>query len=99
MTRKKAAAVALTAALAASAPLGAANGDEYQFIITPGYDADVASAAGSSSASSAMASLTSGTLAGSVVYASELEARYRTIDGSAARSLRSDKGGITISFR
>ena len=100
MNIKQKAAAAFTAALAASAPLGAANGDEYQFIITPGYDADVASAAGSSSASSATASLTSGTLAGSVVYATELEARYRTMDESAARSLRSDEfKGTIISFK
>ena len=32
MTRKKVAAAALTAAMAATAPLAAANGDEYQFI-------------------------------------------------------------------
>lgn len=100
MNIKQKAAAAFTAALAASAPLGAANGDEYQFIITPGYDADVASAAGSSSASSATASLTSGTLAGSVVYAAELEARYRTMGESAARSLRSDEfKGTIISFK
>ena len=99
MTMRKAAMAALAATMA-SAPLAAANGDEYQFIITPGYDADVASAAGSSSASSATASLTSGTLAGSVVYASELEARYRTMDESAARSLRSDEfKGTIISFK
>ena len=66
MTKRKAAAAALTAAIAA-APLAAA--------------------------------LTSGTLADGVVYGSEFEARYRTMDDSNTCSLRSDKAGLVISVK
>ena len=97
MTRKKAAAAALTAAMAA-APLASANGDEYQFIVSS--DPVAAETVGSSSASSATAALTVGTLADGVVCESEFEARSRTKDESPARALRSDKfKSIIISIR
>lgn len=95
MTRKKVAAAALTAAMAA-APLAAANGDGYQFVISGEL---VAVTEGYSSFSSETTSLTSGTLAKGVVHESNLEARYRTMNESATCSLRSDKAGIIISFR
>ena len=93
MTKKKAAAAALASAMAA-APLTAAGGDGYQYIISG--DPVVAETAGSSSASSATAPLTSGTLADGYVLASELEARYRTAGESALTALRSDKFNATI---
>ena len=95
MTRKKVAAAALTAAMAA-APLAAANGDGYQFVISGEL---VAVTEGYSSFSSETTSLTSGILAKGVVHESNLEARYRTMNESATCSLRSDKAGIIISFR
>ena len=93
MTKKKAAAAALASAMAA-APLTAANGDGYQYILSG--DPVAAETADSSSASSATSSLTSGTLADGYVLASELEARYRTAGESAATALRSDKFNATI---
>ena len=96
MTKRKAAAAALTAAMAA-APLAAANGDEYQFIISG--DPVAAETEDSCSASSEATALTSGTLADEIVYDSELEARYRTMDDSNTCSLRSDKAGLVISFK
>jgi anti-sigma factor RsiW len=95
MTKRKAAATALTAAMAV-APLAAANGDEYQFIVSGEL---VAVTTGCSSDSSETSSLTSGTLADGVVYGSEFEARYRTMDDSNTCSLRSDKAGLVISFK
>lgn len=82
---------AVTAALAAmmtAAPLAAASGDGYQFILSG--DPVAASTAGSSSASSATASLTSGTLAGGFVLADDLEARSHTFGESGLSALRSD---------
>ena len=97
MTRKKAAAAALSAAMAVG-PLAAANGDEYQFIISG--DPVAAATEGSSSASSGTGPLTGGPLADGTVFASELEARYRTTGESQARRLRSDKfKSIFISFK
>ena len=97
MTGKKAAAAALSAAMAA-APLVAANGDEYRFIISG--DPVVASIEDSSSASSGTCSLIGGPLADGAVFESGLEARYRTMDESQARKLRSDKfKSIIISFK
>ena len=96
MTKRKAAAAALTAAMAA-APLAAANGDEYQFIISG--DPVAAETEDSCSASSEATALTSVTLADEIVYDSELEARYRTMDDSNTCSLRSDKAGLVISFK
>ena len=96
MKRGKAAAAALTAAMAA-APLAAANGDEYQFIISG--DPIAAAKIGSSSDSSATTALMSGPLADGFVYDTELEARYRTMDESATCALRSDKAGLIISFK
>ena len=93
MTGKKAATAALAATLSA-APLTAARGDGYQYIISG--DPVAAETADSSSASSATSSLTSGTLADGHVLASELEARYRTAGESAATFLRSDKFNATI---
>ena len=93
MTKKKAAAAALASAMAA-APLTAARGDGYQYIISG--DPVAAETADSSSASSATSSLTSGTLADGYVLASELEARYRTTGESALTALRSDKFSATI---
>lgn len=93
MTKKKAAAAALASAMAA-APLTAARGDGYQYIISG--DPVAAETADSSSASSATSSLTSGTLADEHVLASELEARYRTAGESAVTALRSDKFNATI---
>jgi hypothetical protein len=72
------AAAALSAAMAVG-PLAAASGDEYQFIISG--DPIAASTEGSSSASSGTGPLTGGPLADGTVFASELEARYRTMDG------------------
>ena len=93
MTKKKAAAAALASAMAA-APLTAARGDGYQYIISG--DPVAAETADSSSASSATSSLTSGTLADGYVLASELEARSRTTGESALTALRSDKFNATI---
>ena len=93
MTGKKAAAAALASAMAA-APLTAANGDGYQYILSG--DPVAAETADSSSASSATSSLTSGTLADGYVLASELEARYRTASDSALTALRSDKFNAMI---
>ena len=97
MTRKKAAAAALSAAIAVG-PLAAANGDEYQFIISG--DPVAAATEGSSSASSGTCALTGGPLADGTVFASSLEGRYRTMDDSPARKLRSDKfKTLMISFK
>ena len=97
MTRKKAAAAALSAAMAVG-PLAAANGDEYQFIISG--DPVAAATEGSSSASSGTCALTGGPLADGTVFASSLEGRYRTMDDSPARKLRSDKfKTLMISFK
>lgn len=96
MKKGKVAASALSAAMAA-APLVAANGDEYQFIISG--DPVAAATVGSSSDSSATTALMSGPLADGFVYVAELEARYRTMGESGTCSLRSDKAGTTISFR
>ena len=93
MTKKKAAVAALASAMAA-APLTAARGDGYQYIISG--DPVAAETEDSSSASSATSSLTSGTLADGHVLASELEARYRTAGESAVTALRSDKFNATI---
>ena len=93
MTKKKAAVAALASAMAA-APLTAARGDGYQYIISG--DPVAAETADSSSASSATSSLTSGTLADGYVLASELEARSRTTGESALTALRSDKFNATI---
>jgi len=95
MTRRKAAAAALTAAMAA-ASLVRANGDEYQFIVSGEL---VAATEGCSSDSSSTTSLESGPLADGFVYGDELEARYRTMGESDTCSLRSDKAGFIISFR
>ena len=97
MTRKKAAAAALSAAIAVG-PLAAANGEEYQFIISG--DPVAASTEGSSSASSGTGPLTGGPLADGTVFESELEGRYRTMGESSARRLRSDKfKSFMISFK
>ena len=88
MTKKKAAAAALSAAIAVG-PLAAANGDESQFIISG--DPVAASTEGSSSASSGTGPLTGGPLADGTVFESELEGRYRTMGESSARRLRSDR--------
>jgi hypothetical protein len=93
MTGKKAAAAALSAAIAVG-PLAAANGDGYQFIISG--DPVAASTEGSSSASSGTGPLTGGPLAGGTVFASELEARYRTTGESGTGKLRSDLMGTII---
>ena len=93
MTRKKAAAAALSAAMAVG-PLAAASGDEYQFIISG--DPIAASTEGSSSASSGTGPLTGGPLADGTVFASELEARYRTTGESGTGKLRSDLAGTII---
>ena len=95
MTRKKAAVAALTATLTA-APLAAANGDEYQFIVSGEV---VAVTTGCSSDSSTTTALMSGPLADGFVCGAELEARYRTMDESNTCSLRSDRAGFIISFR
>ncbi len=93
MTKKKAAVAALASAMAA-APLTAANGDGYQYILSG--DPVAAETAVSSSASSTTTPLTSGTLADGHVLASELEARYRTMGESAIMALRSDKFNAMI---
>ena len=87
MTRRKAAAAALTAAMAA-APLAAANGDEYQFIVSG--DPVAAETVGSSSASSDEITLETGALrvAGS---ADDLEARSRASRTSVAIALNATK--------
>ena len=95
MKGKKAAAAALSAAMAA-APLATARGDGYQFVVSGEI---VAATTGCSSDSSEATSLTSGTLADGVVYDSELEARYRTSDESNTSSLSSDKIGMVILFK
>ena len=87
MTKRKAAAAALTAAMAA-APLAAANGDEYQFIISG--DPIAAATVGSSSASSDEITLETGALrvAGA---ADDLEARSRSKGASVAIALNATK--------
>ena len=87
MTRKKAAAAALTAAMAA-APLAAANGDEYQFIVSG--DPVAAATVGSSSATSDEITLETGALrvAGT---ADDLEARSRASGTSVAIALNAMK--------
>ena len=86
-TRKKAVAAALTAAITA-APLAAANGDEYQFIVSG--DPIAAATVGSSSAISGEITLETGALrvAGS---ADDLEARSRTTGASVAIALNATK--------
>ena len=97
MTIRKPAMAAMSAALAA-APLAAANGDEYQFIISG--DPVAAETAGISSSSSETVPLTVGTLSDGFVHESEFEARSRTVDESATSALRFDKfKSIIISFR
>ena len=96
--KKSTAATAALASAMAAAPLTAARGDGYQYIISG--DPVAAETVGSSSASSTAASLTSGTLAGGFVLTSELEARSRTIGESAVTALRSDKfNGTFIIFK
>ncbi len=92
MKGKKAAAAALSAAMAA-VPLAAARGDGYQFIVSGEV---VAATTGCSSDSSEATPLTSGMLADGCVYASTLEARYRTMDESNTSRLRSDLAGMII---
>lgn len=97
MIKVRAATAALTVAMAA-APLAAANGDEYPFILSG--DPVAAATAGSSSSSSATASLAVGTLSDGFVYGLEFEARSRTTDDSNLSSLRSDPSrGIILTFR
>jgi len=97
MTMRRPAMAALSAALAA-APLAAANGDEYQFIISG--DPVAAETAGISASSSETVPLTVGTLSGGFVHESEFEARSRTVDESSTNALRSDKfKGIIISVK
>ena len=93
MTGKQAATAALAATMSA-APLAAANGDGYQYILSG--DPVAAETAGSSSAASAPSSLTSGTLANGFVLASDLEARARTRGESPLSALRSDKFVATV---
>ena len=90
---------ALTAALAAGAAArAAANGDGYQFIMSG--DPIAAAVADTSSASSGTIALVGGPLAGGVVYGSELEARFRTMDDSNLTSLRSGtmRGSMIVLF-
>ena len=97
MNKKQEATAALAATLSA-APLAAARGDGYQFIISG--DPVAAASAGSSSASSATSSLVGGPLAAGRVVAAALEGRFRTADDSATGALRSDKAvGTIISIR
>ena len=97
MRKGKAAAAALSAAMAV-APLAAANGDEYPFILSG--DPVAAATAGSSSSSSATAALAVGTLSDGFVYGLEFEARSRTTDDSNLSSLRSDPSrGMILTFR
>ena len=86
MTRKKAAAAALTAAITA-APLAAANGDEYQFIVSGD---PIAAANPSYPAASGATTLETGAMriAGT---AGELEARSRSNGASVAIALNSTK--------
>ena len=87
MSKVKAATAALTAAFAAT-PLVAANGDEYQFIVSG--DPVAAATVGSSSASSDEITLETGALrvAGSP---NDLEARSRTAVASVAIALNATK--------
>ena len=81
---------AAVAALAmATAPLVAATGSEYQFIISG--DPVAAETAGSFSDYSDTTSLTVGMLADGIVCDSEFEARSRTTEESATGPLRSDE--------
>ena len=93
MTGKKAATAALAAAMAA-APLTAARGTDYQYIVS-GYPA----VNESYSATSAGTPLVTATRSG-VSAESSLEARYRTWDESNGIALRSDKyRAMRIIFR
>ena len=94
MRKGKAAAVALTAAMA-TAPLAAANGDEYQFIDPTTYPA----ANVSYSARSSAVELESGALRIASV-SDNLEARSRTKGASAAILLDATKlCGTIITIR
>ena len=92
MKNGKAVVAALSAAVA-TAPLAAANGDGYQFVVSGEL---VAVTEGCSSDSSLTAALESGPLADGVVFDSELEARCRTTEESNTCSLLSDKVGMMI---
>ena len=96
MTKRKAAAAALTAAIAA-APLAAANGDEYQFIISG--DPVAAKTVNSSESASIGTALVTSTRT-SPTAAASLEARYRTFDESVGIKLRTDSPkGMIISVK
>ncbi len=94
MRKGKAAAAALTAAMAA-APLAAANGEEYQFINPDTYPA----ANVSHSARSAAVEIDAGALR-TASAADGLEARSRTKGASNAIALETDKfQALIITFR
>ena len=96
MTKRKAAAAALTAAIAA-APLAAANGDEYQFIISG--DPVAAETVDTSESASIGTALVTSTRT-SPTAAASLEARYRTFDESVGIKLRTDSPkGMIISVK
>ena len=96
MTKRKAAATALTAAMAV-APLAAANGDEYQFIIS-GDPVAAETVDSRESASVGTALVTS--MRTSPTEEASLEARYRTFDESDGIKLRTDTPkGMIISFK
>ena len=91
MTGRKAAAAALTAAFAASAPLAAANGDEYQFIAPASYPAENPSYPAVSDA----IALETGAMR-TAGMAGELEARSRSSGFSSAIALNAMKFRIFI---
>ena len=96
MTKRNAAAAALTAAIAA-AQLAAANGDEYQFIISG--DPVAAKTVNSSESASIGTALVTSTRT-SPTAAASLEARYRTFDESVGIKLRTDSPkGMIISVK
>ena len=74
--------------------------DTYQYIVTPGYDPDVAATNRCGIASSAASSLATGAVPVSGVASGETSSRYRTSDGSNASRLNALKWRyFGISFR
>ena len=68
----------------------AAGAEDYQFILTPGWDAATASYRNASTSRSSGSDIVTGALR-AVSTSSDLEARYRTFDESDPTDLRSDE--------
>ena len=77
-----------------------ASADDYQFIVTPGYDPAVASTNTCSIVASTASSLTTGALSRPAAEPSSLEARFRTWLESLGTNVDSTKfcGSVIIVF-